>query len=87
MSVGGIIAVYFVIWWVTLFAVLPIGVRSQQEHGQVVPGSEPSAPARMNLSRIILINSIVASFVFVLFWLVYVLNIFDLQVVRDISRR
>jgi predicted secreted protein len=87
MSVGGTIAVYFVIWWVTLFAVLPIGIRSQQENGSVVQGSEPGAPARMNLGRIILVNSIVASFVFVLFWLIYVLNILDLQVVRDISRR
>lgn len=87
MSIGGVLAVYFVIWWVTLFAVLPIGVRSQQEQGSVVPGSEPSAPASTNFRKIILVNSVVASLVFGLFWLVYVLNAFDLQVVRDISRR
>jgi predicted secreted protein len=87
MSVVGILAVYFVIWWVTLFAVLPIGMRSQQEQGSVVPGSEPGAPARMNFGKIILINSCVSAVVFGLFWIVYVQNAFDLQVVRDISRR
>ena len=38
------IAVYFTMWWTVLFAVLPFGVRSQQESGEVVPGSEPGAP-------------------------------------------
>ena len=38
------IAVYFTMWWTVLFAVLPFGVRSQQEGGEVVAGSEPGAP-------------------------------------------
>ena len=29
------------IWWVVLFAVLPWGVRSQQESGEVAPGTDP----------------------------------------------
>jgi predicted secreted protein len=37
-------AIYFVIWWIVLFAVLPWGVRSQAESGEVVPGSDPGAP-------------------------------------------
>lgn len=38
------LAVYFVVWWIVLFAVLPWGVRSQHEAGDVVPGSDPGAP-------------------------------------------
>lgn len=38
------LAVYFVVWWIVLFAVLPWGVRSQEESGEVVPGSDPGAP-------------------------------------------
>lgn len=38
------IAIYFVMWWIVLFAVLPFGVKSQHESGDVVPGSEPGAP-------------------------------------------
>jgi predicted secreted protein len=32
-------------------AMLPFGVKSQIEHGEVVPGSEPSAPIAPNLGR------------------------------------
>ncbi len=38
-------AVYFVLWWLVLFIVLPIGVRTQEEEGGVEPGTVPSAPA------------------------------------------
>ena len=33
MSVSFAIAIYFIIWWTVLFAVLPIGVRTQGEDG------------------------------------------------------
>ncbi|MEJ1161415.1 DUF1467 family protein [Prosthecomicrobium sp. N25] len=45
MAFGTGLAVYFVIWWLTLFAVLPFGVTSQHETGEITPGSEPGAPA------------------------------------------
>jgi predicted secreted protein len=57
MKIGSWIAIYFVIWWVSLFTVLPFGVRSQLEEGEVVPGSEPGAPARPRWIRILLVNS------------------------------
>ena len=37
-------AIYFIIWWTVLFAVLPFGVRSQGESGTVIPGTDPGAP-------------------------------------------
>jgi predicted secreted protein len=40
-----ILAIYFVVWWVVLFVILPFGVRSQAEHGEVTPGTDPGAPA------------------------------------------
>ena len=44
MSITTAIAVYFILWWVVLFAVLPFGVRSQEESGAVEPGTDPGAP-------------------------------------------
>lgn len=67
MSIGSGIAIYFVIWWTTLFAVLPLGVRSQVEAGDVAPGTEPGAPASTNIRKIMLVNSGVAAVVFVIF--------------------
>jgi len=43
------LAIFFLIWWLVLFAVLPFGVRSQQEHGNVIPGSDPAAAAQAHL--------------------------------------
>jgi predicted secreted protein len=86
MAIGSAIAVYFIIWWVTLFAVLPFGVSSQAESGEVTPGSDPGAPAMTRIGRVALINSIVALAVFGAFWALYVLNVFDLQIVKDLRR-
>ncbi|RAI38765.1 DUF1467 family protein [Rhodoplanes roseus] len=38
-------AVYFVTWWIVLFAILPFGIRSQHEHGEISPGTDPGAPS------------------------------------------
>ena len=42
MAVATAIAIYFLIWWIMLFAVLPWGVRAQGEEG--APGTDPGAP-------------------------------------------
>ena len=46
MSVVTMLAIYAISWWLTLFAVLPLGVRSQSETGTVTPGTESAAPER-----------------------------------------
>jgi predicted secreted protein len=56
-------AVYFVVWWTMLFSVLPFGIRSQREGGEVVPGSDPGAPQRPWLGRKLLINTAVSAVV------------------------
>jgi predicted secreted protein len=71
MALPSAIAIYFIIWWIGLFAVLPWGVRSQHETGEVVPGSEPGAPASVRILRIVIANTIFASVVFTLFYLNY----------------
>ena len=69
MSLTFAIAIYFIIWWLCLFAVLPFGLRTQDEAGEVVPGTPESAPQKVPLLRIFAINTLVASCVFGLFWL------------------
>jgi len=64
------IAVYFFIWWIVLFAVLPFGVRTQHEDGSVVPGTPESAPAKQRMVRIFLINTVVATIVFAIVYAV-----------------
>ncbi len=67
MSIGSSVAIYFVIWWTTLFVVLPFGIRSQLEAGEVSPGSDPGAPAVTRILTIVLVNSAVAAVFFLIF--------------------
>ena len=69
MSVGGMIAVYFVVWWTVLFITLPFGVRSQIEDDSVIPGSEPGAPARPLLRKKMVITTVVSIPLVGLIWL------------------
>ena len=70
MNLISLIAIYFVVWWVVLFAVLPWGVRTQAEgEGGVVLGTAHSAPARPMLVRKAIATSIVAAGLVGLLWL------------------
>jgi predicted secreted protein len=63
-------AVYFVIWWLTLFIVLPYGNRSQAEDGEVIQGTDPGAPQHSRIVQKLIWNSIVAGIVFAAYWIV-----------------
>ncbi|MCC4245552.1 DUF1467 family protein [Stappia indica] len=70
MSLVSSVAIYFVIWWIILFAILPIGVVTQEEGGEVIPGTESSAPQRPQLLKKALITTLVAAVVFAgVYWL------------------
>lgn len=71
MSTTTAIAVYFLIWWITLFAVLPWGVRSQEEQGEFAAGTDPGAPVAARLLWKLLWTTLVASVIFGLLALVY----------------
>ncbi len=58
------IATFFCIWFITLFAVLPFGVRTQDEEGSIVPGTPGSAPHSVRMLRVFMINTVVAAVVF-----------------------
>jgi predicted secreted protein len=79
MSISFVIAVYFIIWWIVLFAVLPFGVHTQGEAGSVVPGTPESAPAEFRLLRVVLWTTIVSVVVFVILWALVRWRIIDLE--------
>jgi predicted secreted protein len=70
MSIALGLALYLMIWFLTLFVVLPFGVHTQAEAGDVVPGTPESAPAAPKILRIALINTALASVVYIIVLLV-----------------
>jgi predicted secreted protein len=70
MAISTAVAVYFLIWWIVLFAVLPWGVRAQSEEG-TVPGSDPGAPAVPNLWAKLIWTTVVAAVAWGIVALIY----------------
>jgi predicted secreted protein len=70
MAISTAIAIYFLIWWVVLFAVLPWGVRAQGEEG--APGTDPGAPMVPRLRAKLLWTTVVASVVWGICAVIYV---------------
>jgi predicted secreted protein len=60
MQIGSYIAIYFVVWWISLFMVLPFGVHNQVDAGTVVRGTEPGSPIILRMWRRLLATSILA---------------------------
>lgn len=64
MTIISGIAMYFIFWWITLFALLPVGVRTQAEENEVIPGTVASAPAKPRIGRAFLRTTVVATAIF-----------------------
>ncbi|MFI4994231.1 MAG: DUF1467 family protein [Hyphomicrobiales bacterium] len=64
-------AIYVVVWWITIFVILPIGVRSQDEAGEHAPGSDPGAPAAPRLMMKAMITTVVSAVVLALIYFLH----------------
>ena len=86
MTLSFAIAIYVVIWWVVLFAMLPIGVRTQAEEGEIAPGTAESAPHRPRLLPKMLATTVVASLVFAAVYVVIVHRVITLDQIPFLPR-
>ena len=64
-------AIYFVLWWITLFVTLPFGVRSQHEDGGGPPGTDPGAPIATQMGRKLIWTTIISGVIFAVAWFAY----------------
>jgi predicted secreted protein len=78
MSVTTAIAIYFLIWWVTLFAVLPWGVRPQAE-AERAPGTDPGAPALPMLLTKLIWTTVVSGVIFAICYVIYTWRLITLD--------
>ncbi len=74
------IAIYFIIWWTVLFAVLPWGAKAPDEPE---PGMADSAPAQPRLALKFLVTTLVSGVVWLI---VYAIIVSDLISFRDMVR-
>lgn len=70
MSWTSLIAVYMLIWTVTLFAMLPIGVRTSDETGEEkIKGQADSAPVKPMIAKKMLWTTCLAAVFMAIFML------------------
>ena len=79
MNLVNAFLIYILFWWVTLFAILPLGVRGQAEEGNVVPGTEPGAPVQAQMKKKVILTTIVSLVLFGIFLIVINSGVIDLK--------
>jgi predicted secreted protein len=73
MQPVSIIAIYLLFWMLTLFAVLPFGVRTSREEGaEPVLGEADSAPVNPRIKAKLAWTTLVSALLFGLFYANYV---------------
>ena len=69
MTFISLFAIYFIVWWVTLFAVLPIGVQTHDLSEGAAAGTRGSAPDRPRMGFKVLLTTLIATAITAAFWL------------------
>ena len=85
MATSTAIAIYFLVWWLVLFAVLPWGVRNQEESGDVSPGTDPGAPAVHKVWMKLVWTTVIATVVFGILAAIYKLGLIPYDFLAAIS--
>lgn len=57
-------AVFFIMWWLVLFATLPFSLKTQDDDGDVTLGTTSSAPRGPHVARAMLRTTIVTALIF-----------------------
>ena len=66
MGITSAVAIYFILWWTVLFAVLPWGVRNAHEAGKKVEeGHEAGAPVTHGMRWKALVTTAITTMIFV----------------------
>ena len=79
MGLGTIIAVYLILWWTVLFAVLPLGTTSFAEAGVDPEGGDPGAPVNPNLKRKFITTTWVSALLLLVVLAVVHFHVVDLE--------
>jgi predicted secreted protein len=66
-----VLAIFFITWFLVLFAVLPFGVRTQDDEQDRVLGTPGSAPAKPHLLKTAGITTIVTAVLVGAYYYVY----------------
>jgi predicted secreted protein len=72
LPIPTLVIIYITLWWIVLFAILPLGAKSHAEAGvEVGDGGDPGAPLVPNLKRKAITTTWVTAIIFaLLIWVI-----------------
>ncbi|HUO22448.1 MAG TPA: DUF1467 family protein [Caulobacteraceae bacterium] len=72
-------AIYLIVWWTVLFAILPLGTTTYAEAGiEVKDGGDPGAPVDPKLLRKVFTTTWVSLIVYAIGWAVWFFHLIKL---------
>ncbi len=86
MSIMSAIALYAIIWFMTLFLVLPFRMKTQGEAGDVVPGTPSSAPSDAQMWRKARLVTIIATAAYVVIAGIILSEVVTFAMIEGITR-
>lgn len=72
MSFFYVIFIYFLVWWLMLFTVLPLGVQRHDEDGK---GFDAGAPKDAQLKKKLLINTVISAIIVAIIYMLVELGV------------
>lgn len=84
MAITSALVLYAVIWFLTLFVTLPVGLRTQGDENEVTEGTHAGAPANFRIKRTMIIVSIIAAIIWAIVFSIIVSGMIS---VRDFDWR
>ncbi|MCC5966860.1 MAG: DUF1467 family protein [Natronohydrobacter sp.] len=86
MSIMSAIALYGIIWFMTMFLVLPFRQKSQAEAGEIVPGTPAGAPQDAQMWRKAKLVTIISTVAFVVIAAIILSEVITYEMIENITR-
>jgi predicted secreted protein len=86
MSVMSALALYGVLWFLTMFIVLPIRLKTQGEAGEVVPGTHASAPSDVQMWAKAKLVTLITTVVFALVAAIIYSEVITMDMIERVTR-
>ncbi len=86
MDIAFGIVIYFVVWWISLFLVLPLWVKPQIEENAVIPGTATSAPVSAMMLKKLLLTTLLSATIFLTFYLLLSYDLLSIDSIPFLPR-
>jgi len=86
MTITGAIVLFAVFWFLSLYMILPLFVRSQEEAGEVEPGTSAGAPDQPLMKKKLIWTTIAATVLWVIAFVIIESGVISIEDISFLTR-